>query len=72
MIRDVATLMSLVRRAPEQPQSERIIRTAEGGKGATVRLYKAIADASGGEIQVKAVKADGTVVGDAITLKVLP
>lgn len=35
-------------------------------------VYKAIADESGGEIQVKRVNADGTTFGDAIILKVLP
>ena len=37
-----------------------------------VKLYKAIADASGGTVQVKAVNADGTTKGDAITLVVVP
>lgn len=45
------------------------VRAVGGGE---IRVYKAIADASGGSIQVKAVDSTGTAVGDAITLKVLP
>lgn len=37
-----------------------------------VKVYKATADASGGYVTVKAVNADGSTVGDTITLKVLP
>ena len=43
----------------------------ESGASADPLLYKAIADESGGEIEVKRVNLDGTVVGDAITLKTL-
>ncbi len=35
-------------------------------------LYKATANASGGEITVKVVTSSGTVIGDNVTLKVLP
>ena len=46
--------------------------TFEAGGGSDPLLYKAIADESDGEIEVKAVNLDGTVVGDAITFKALP
>ncbi|MFA5532807.1 MAG: hypothetical protein WDA13_04445, partial [Candidatus Shapirobacteria bacterium] len=38
----------------------------------TPQLYKAVADASGGQISVKAIDSNGDVVGDEIVLEVLP
>jgi len=44
----------------------------EVGASADPLLYKAIADEASGEIEVKQVNLNGTVVGDATTFKTLP
>lgn len=61
----------MIRRIEE---SRRPVPTPDpvGGGTSTVAVYQATADSSAGEVTVKAVEADGTQVGDTITLKVLP
>lgn len=40
--------------------------------GGELLVYEATADASGGEVTVRQIKSDGTLVGEEITLKVIP
>jgi len=74
MIRDRKTLREMQQRAvTPDPVDERVIDAAGGAPVAVAGfVYKATSDESNGTITAKLVDSNGNVVGENVTLRVLP